>query len=96
MPDVDRVLIFSRMYCLRRQIIDGIAHARQDVGIRFVVTCMAHYSVNLFPGPYLVFIAIDTIIANSRFFDNDLKQVPKQSLTVGVGTINDAREVLRS
>ncbi len=36
----------------------------------------------------------DTIIANSRFFDNDFDKVPKQALTVGVGTIMDAREVL--
>lgn len=36
----------------------------------------------------------DTIIANSRFFDNDINQVPKTSVTVGVGTILDAKEVL--
>ncbi|MDD2799623.1 MAG: glucosamine-6-phosphate deaminase [Bacteroidales bacterium] len=36
----------------------------------------------------------DTIIANSRFFDNDINQVPKRSLTIGVGTVMDAREVL--
>ncbi|MDR1810039.1 MAG: glucosamine-6-phosphate deaminase [Prevotella sp.] len=36
----------------------------------------------------------DTIIANSRFFGNDVSQVPRHSLTVGVGTIMDAREVL--
>ena len=36
----------------------------------------------------------DTIIANSRFFDNDITQVPKQALTVGVGTVMSAREVL--
>lgn len=36
----------------------------------------------------------DTIIANSRFFDNDVHKVPKTSLTVGVGTILDAKEVL--
>lgn len=36
----------------------------------------------------------DTIIANSRFFDNDLGRVPKLALTVGVGTIMDAREVV--
>jgi glucosamine-6-phosphate deaminase len=36
----------------------------------------------------------DTIIANSRFFDNDINQVPKQALTVGVGTVMAAREVL--
>lgn len=36
----------------------------------------------------------DTIIANSRFFSNDVKKVPKTSVTVGVGTILDAKEVL--
>jgi len=36
----------------------------------------------------------DTIIANSRFFDDDVNQVPKLALTVGVGTVMDAKEVL--
>lgn len=36
----------------------------------------------------------DTIIANSRFFNNDVNQVPKTALTVGVGTVMDANEVL--
>lgn len=36
----------------------------------------------------------DTIIANSRFFDNNLDLVPKTALTVGVGTVMAAREVL--
>ena len=36
----------------------------------------------------------ETRLANSRFFHNDLSQVPRQALTVGVGTIMDAREVL--
>lgn len=36
----------------------------------------------------------DTIIANSRFFDNDPNQVPKIALTVGVGTIMDSEQVL--
>ena len=39
-------------------------------------------------------LTLDTIIANSRFFDNDINQVPKTALTVGVGTIMDAKEVL--
>lgn len=39
-------------------------------------------------------LAYDTIIANSRFFGNDLSAVPKMALTVGVGTIMDAREVV--
>ncbi|KAI9741688.1 MAG: Glucosamine-6-phosphate isomerase 1 [Cirrosporium novae-zelandiae] len=36
----------------------------------------------------------DTIIANSRFFNNDLSKVPRQALTVGVKTVLDAREVV--
>lgn len=36
----------------------------------------------------------DTIIANSRFFDNDVNQVPKTALTVGVETITKAKEVV--
>ena len=36
----------------------------------------------------------NTIIANSRFFDNDVNKVPKTSVTVGVGTVLDAKEVL--
>lgn len=36
----------------------------------------------------------DTILVNSRFFNNDVNLVPKLALTVGVGTIMDAKEVL--
>ncbi len=36
----------------------------------------------------------DTIIANSRFFENNLDLVPKTALTVGVGTVMAAKEVL--
>jgi len=39
-------------------------------------------------------LTTDTIIANSRFFENDLKKVPKTALTVGVATILDAKEVV--
>ncbi len=39
-------------------------------------------------------LTTDTIIANSRFFDNDVNKVPKTALTVGVGTVLSAREVL--
>ena len=35
-----------------------------------------------------------TKVANARFFDNDPAKVPKQALTVGVGTILDAVEVM--
>ena len=39
-------------------------------------------------------LTYDTIIANSRFFDNDVNKVPKTVLTVGVGTLMDARKLL--
>ncbi|KAK3332046.1 glucosamine-6-phosphate deaminase [Cercophora scortea] len=39
-------------------------------------------------------LAYDTILANSRFFDNDLDKVPKMALTVGVQTVLEAREVV--
>lgn len=39
-------------------------------------------------------LTTDTIIANSRFFDHDINKVPKTALTVGVGTIMDAKEVM--
>jgi glucosamine-6-phosphate deaminase len=39
-------------------------------------------------------LTTDTVIANSRFFDNDVNKVPKTALTVGVATVLDAREVL--
>lgn len=39
-------------------------------------------------------LAYDTILANSRFFDNNLDLVPRTALTVGIQTILDAREVV--
>ena len=39
-------------------------------------------------------LTYDTIVANSRFFDGDVNKVPKTALTVGVGTVMDAKEVM--
>jgi glucosamine-6-phosphate deaminase len=39
-------------------------------------------------------LTTNTKIANARFFDGDIAKVPATALTVGVGTIMDAREVL--
>ena len=39
-------------------------------------------------------LTTDTIIANARFFDGDVSKVPTTALTVGVGTVMDAREVM--
>lgn len=36
---------------------------------------------------------METLQANARFFGHDVKKVPKQALTVGVGTVMDAQEV---
>ena len=44
------------------------------------------------PGSSL--LTTDTIIANSRFFENDINKVPKTALTVGVGTVMAAKEVM--
>jgi len=39
-------------------------------------------------------LAYETVVANARYFEDDINKVPKMALTVGVGTILDAREVL--
>ncbi len=39
-------------------------------------------------------LTTDTRIVNSRFFDNDPEKVPSQALSVGIGTVTDAKEVL--
>ena len=39
-------------------------------------------------------LTYDTKLANSRFFDNDIDKVPSTALTVGVGTVMDAKELL--
>jgi len=42
----------------------------------------------------VVRLTSDTRIVNSRFFDNDPGKVPETALSVGVGTVMDADEVL--
>ncbi len=39
-------------------------------------------------------LTTDTLIANSRFFENDPEKVPTKALSVGVGTVTDSKEVL--
>ncbi|MCF7886677.1 MAG: glucosamine-6-phosphate deaminase [Candidatus Marinimicrobia bacterium] len=39
-------------------------------------------------------LTYDTRAANSRFFNNNINHVPRMALTVGVGTVMDADEVL--
>jgi len=44
--------------------------------------------------PRVMTLTEDTRIVNSRFFDGDMNQVPKQALSVGVATVTDAKEVM--
>ena len=39
-------------------------------------------------------LTTDTRIVNSRFFDFDMEKVPAKALSVGIGTVTDAKEVL--
>jgi len=39
-------------------------------------------------------LTAETRVANARFFDGDPQKVPAKALTVGIGTVMDAREVL--
>jgi glucosamine-6-phosphate deaminase len=39
-------------------------------------------------------LTTDTILVNSRFFDNDPSKVPTRALSVGIGTVTDSKEVL--
>ena len=36
----------------------------------------------------------DTILVNSRFFNNDINLVPKKAVSVGIATVMDAKEVV--
>jgi glucosamine-6-phosphate deaminase len=75
---------------------------KADGGIRLFVGGIGpdgHIAFNE-PGSSLVgrtrvkTLARETILANARFFGNDLDKVPAKALTVGVGTVMDADEVL--
>jgi len=39
-------------------------------------------------------LTYDTMVANSRFFDGDVKKVPRLALTVGVETVTDSKQVV--
>lgn len=39
-------------------------------------------------------LSYNTILDNSRFFNDNISKVPTKALTMGVGTVMDAKEVL--
>ena len=43
---------------------------------------------------HIVDLTQSTIEANARFFDNDMNKVPKQAITMGIGTIMKSKKVL--
>lgn len=87
---------------LEKECADYEARIKQAGGIELFVGGIGpdgHIAFNE-PGSSLTsrtrlkHLTTDTIIANSRFFDNDMSKVPTSALTVGVGTIMDAKEVM--
>lgn len=42
----------------------------------------------------VVTLTHDTRVVNSRFFDNDINQVPTQAVSVGVATVTNSKEVV--
>lgn len=45
-------------------------------------------------GVHVVNLELDTIEANSRFFDNDITKVPKQAMTMGISDIMKAKMIV--
>jgi glucosamine-6-phosphate deaminase len=39
-------------------------------------------------------LTYDTLVVNSRFFDNDVNKVPKKAMSVGIATVLDSKEVV--
>lgn len=75
-------------------------YSRNLVCTKAVDKCAAHLSLLLIAGSSLASrtriktLAYDTILANARFFNNDISAVPRMALTVGVATVLDSREVV--
>ncbi|MEJ1274649.1 hypothetical protein NN561_005537 [Cricetulus griseus] len=84
-------------------------HKRGDLSFKYVKTFNMDEYVGIGPDGHIAFnepgsslvsrtrlktLAMDTILANAKYFDGDLSKVPTMALTVGVGTVMDAREVM--
>ncbi|XP_068536349.1 glucosamine-6-phosphate isomerase 2 isoform X3 [Anas acuta] len=84
-------------------------HKNGDLSFKYVKTFNMDEYVGIGPDGHIAFnepgsslssrtrlktLAMDTILANAKYFDGDLSKVPTMALTVGVGTVMDAREVM--
>jgi len=73
-------------------ILDGKTENYEEECKRYEEKILELGGIDLFLGG--VQLTENTIIANSRFFDNDITKVPRFALTVGIETITSAKEVL--
>jgi glucosamine-6-phosphate deaminase len=64
------------------------------IGIEYLWTHGGALGSSLASRTRIKTLAYDTVLANARFFDNDIAAVPRMALTVGVGTVLDSREVV--
>ncbi|CAI9581879.1 unnamed protein product [Staurois parvus] len=84
-------------------------HKSGDLSFKYVKTFNMDEYVGIGPDGHIAFnepgssllsrtrlktLAMDTILANAKYFDGDLSKVPTMALTVGVGTVMDSREVM--
>ncbi|XP_072256997.1 glucosamine-6-phosphate deaminase 1 isoform X4 [Pyxicephalus adspersus] len=84
-------------------------HKNGDLSFKYVKTFNMDEYVGIGPDGHIAFnepgsslvsrtrvktLAMDTILANARFFHGNLSKVPTMALTVGVGTVMDAKEVM--
>ena len=89
----DTIFEYCRLYEQRIESFGGIDIALLGIG-RVGNIAFNEPGSSLASRTRVKSLTTDTIIANSRFFDNDVNKVPKTSVTVGVGTVLDAKEVL--
>ncbi|CAI5697273.1 unnamed protein product [Oreochromis niloticus] len=97
----------STPYGCYQKLIEYYRHG--DISFKYVKTFNMDEYVGIGPDGHIAFnepgsslvsrtrvktLAKDTIVANARFFGNDLSKVPTMALTVGVGTVMDAKEVM--
>jgi glucosamine-6-phosphate deaminase len=87
---------------LEKECTDYEARIRQAGGIRLFLGGIGPDGHIAFNEPYsslssrtrIKTLTYDTRLANSRFFGGEVSKVPRTALTVGVGTVMDAEEVL--
>ena len=89
----DTIFEYCRLYEQRIESFGGIDIALLGIG-RVGNIAFNEPASSLASRTRIKTLTHDTRVANSRFFDGDVNQVPKYALTVGVGTLLDAEEVM--